>query len=612
MGPDADTAPFTRTVIVGSDNSISAPASQTSGSSTYSFSSWSDGGARSHDIVAPAAPATYTATYSTVTCAPRSSSYSGLVAGTAGLAGYWRLGEPSGPVACATAGPSGSYSPTGATLGQAGAPAGDADTSVALNGTTGSIAVPDAPALDPARLTLEAWVRPTSVAGSQAIARKDGQYYLKIYDGKLELWLWWNPTTRITWTSPAVMQAGSWQHVVATFDGSTARLYRNGTQVYSRAGSGTLAVTANPLQWGDALVGGVSQNFLGGGLDEVALYGTALSAAQVSSHYAGATSTQATKPAAPTGLTATPGAGQVSLSWSPGAGGTAPVGYRVYRRTGSTGAFSMIASPPTPTYQDPGLTGGTAYTYYVTAVDSGGAESAQSGTATATPPVSGSCAPRSSSYSTLIAGTVSLAGYWRLGEASGPVACATVGTNGTYAGGTTLAQPGRAAGDPDTSVALDGSSGFVSVPDSAALDSTRVTVEAWVNPRTVAGSQSIARKENQYYLKLYDGKLQGWLWWNATTRVTVTSAVVMSPGTWQHVALTFDGSTARLYRNGAQVATLAAAGQSLATTTNPLRWGDTLSGGVDMNFFGGGLDEVAAYGAALSASQLSSHYTAGR
>jgi hypothetical protein len=55
--------PFTRTVIVGSSNSISAPSPQISGGSTYAFSSWSDGGAQSHNITAPATPATYTATY---------------------------------------------------------------------------------------------------------------------------------------------------------------------------------------------------------------------------------------------------------------------------------------------------------------------------------------------------------------------------------------------------------------------------------------------------------------------------------------------------------------------------------------------------------------------
>ena len=55
--------PFTIPVIVGSTNSISAPTPQTTGSGTWQFASWSDGGAQSHDIVAGSAPATYTATY---------------------------------------------------------------------------------------------------------------------------------------------------------------------------------------------------------------------------------------------------------------------------------------------------------------------------------------------------------------------------------------------------------------------------------------------------------------------------------------------------------------------------------------------------------------------
>jgi PKD repeat protein len=64
------TAPFTATVIIGSVNSISAPSPQTLGSTSYTFSSWSDGGAQSHDITAPAAPATYLATYTTGQTSP--------------------------------------------------------------------------------------------------------------------------------------------------------------------------------------------------------------------------------------------------------------------------------------------------------------------------------------------------------------------------------------------------------------------------------------------------------------------------------------------------------------------------------------------------------------
>jgi glucose/arabinose dehydrogenase len=58
------TAPFTRTVIVGSSNSITAPSPQTLGATSYQFGSWSDGGAQTHNIVAGATPTTYTASYS--------------------------------------------------------------------------------------------------------------------------------------------------------------------------------------------------------------------------------------------------------------------------------------------------------------------------------------------------------------------------------------------------------------------------------------------------------------------------------------------------------------------------------------------------------------------
>jgi glucose/arabinose dehydrogenase len=56
------TTPFTRTVIQGSANSISGPTPQTLGANTYDFASWSDGGARTHDVTA-SANRSFTATY---------------------------------------------------------------------------------------------------------------------------------------------------------------------------------------------------------------------------------------------------------------------------------------------------------------------------------------------------------------------------------------------------------------------------------------------------------------------------------------------------------------------------------------------------------------------
>ena len=56
--------PFAFQAIIGSVHSISAPATQTLGGTNYTFSSWSDAGAATHNVTAPATDTTFAATYS--------------------------------------------------------------------------------------------------------------------------------------------------------------------------------------------------------------------------------------------------------------------------------------------------------------------------------------------------------------------------------------------------------------------------------------------------------------------------------------------------------------------------------------------------------------------
>jgi hypothetical protein len=79
VGSSGSVTPFTRTVIVSSINSISAPLSQTLNGTTYQFVSWTDGGAATHNITAPATSATYTARYK----APPVNTAAPTVSGTA-------------------------------------------------------------------------------------------------------------------------------------------------------------------------------------------------------------------------------------------------------------------------------------------------------------------------------------------------------------------------------------------------------------------------------------------------------------------------------------------------------------------------------------------------
>jgi glucose/arabinose dehydrogenase len=63
VGSTSGTAPFTRTVIQGSTNTVSAPTPQNVNGIPQTFGTWSDSGAQTHVVTAPATDRTYTANY---------------------------------------------------------------------------------------------------------------------------------------------------------------------------------------------------------------------------------------------------------------------------------------------------------------------------------------------------------------------------------------------------------------------------------------------------------------------------------------------------------------------------------------------------------------------
>src|SRR5258707_7115543 len=69
---------------------------------------------------------------------------------------------------------------------------------------------------------------------------------------------------------------------------------------------------------------------------------------------------------------------------------------------------------------------------------------------------------------------------------------------------------------------------------------------------------------------------------------------------WSHVALTWDGSTMRLYINGVEAENHARTG-TLQSTTTPLRIGNNSPYG---EFFQGLIDEVRIYNRTLSAVEI--------
>ncbi len=64
VGGVSETTPFDRPAIIGSLNTITTPSPQPLSSEQYYWVSWSDGGARTHEILAGETPASYTAAFS--------------------------------------------------------------------------------------------------------------------------------------------------------------------------------------------------------------------------------------------------------------------------------------------------------------------------------------------------------------------------------------------------------------------------------------------------------------------------------------------------------------------------------------------------------------------
>jgi glucose/arabinose dehydrogenase/PKD repeat protein len=258
-------APQTRTVIVGSASSLSAPLTQSLNGRTYDFAGWSDGGAATHNVVAGTVPATLVASYR---------------ARPLGLVAAYGFEEGSGP---ATADLTGNGN-IGVLTGTAWSAAGRAGKAVSLDGTASLVTVRDAPGLSLAPgMTVEAWVRPSTRTGDRVVLsrqRAGAEAYAlyvarsggapggtAVLDGAGQ-----------SVPGSVVLPLDTWSHLALTYDGSTLRLYVNAGLIGSTPATGQLPTSGGNLEIGGSTLSGAR---FGGLLDEVRVYDRALSPAEI-------------------------------------------------------------------------------------------------------------------------------------------------------------------------------------------------------------------------------------------------------------------------------------------------------------------------------------------
>jgi len=547
---------------------------------------------------------------------------------------YWHLNETSGSTMTdAESTDSGTYQ-GGFTLAQSSLIQPASGTSVSFNGSTGYATAPTLTALqgDNTR-SVELWFQ-TSYNGGEPLfdSGTSGSNYQSfalhvtgpntvggnpaINTPGLILHLW----NEDIYLPDLYLANGKRHHVVVTLTATTLWLYVDGTApagfIYLPTGWSTAYLltqpfnlpntpntTGNPILIGDTVASlGIGSQFFNGQFDEVAVYGSALSPTQVQNHWQAGNGL----PWLPTSISVTAGQNQVTVSWTaPTFNGSGITGYVITPHVGSSLHTPITFNSAATSEIISNLSGGTSYTFTVTAINSLGAGVPSALSSAASP--TGATIP-------LYEDTVladSPAGFWSLGETSGTVATDLTGFGdgqdlGAYAQG----DSGPVINPASKATNFSGANAYVRLNHTTLLEPPAVSVEAWIKPASVPASNQMLLVSPQggnsigsnYGYELWINGGSGSVSFGITTG-SINSSAALPIGVWSYVVGTGDGTAVRLYVNGVK--------QSIgsAVTTN---YGGAPTFDAQVTRFGyvGDLADVAVYGSALSASQIAAHYAA--
>src|SRR3989344_915725 len=208
----------------------------------------------------------------------------------------------------------------------------------------------------------------------------------------------------------------------------------------------------------------------------------------------------------------------------------------------------------------------------------------------------------------VVPSTSGLVGYYTLNEGSGGTANDTSGNNNTGSISGAIWTTGKIAG----ALSFNGTSNFISIPDSDSLDITGAgTIATWINLSInrwngvfAKGNVNDDGKSYNYAMEVKNDNHVVCVFGNGTTNNTVTSTATIIANQLTHVACTWDGSNFKLYINGA-LNTSVSQTITPSANTSPLYLGK-FGGNVD--YLQGLLDEVRIYNRSLSTSEIQDLY----
>ncbi|MGV1037913.1 MAG: LamG-like jellyroll fold domain-containing protein, partial [Candidatus Nanopelagicales bacterium] len=208
---------------------------------------------------------------------------------------YWRLGEPNGTTAQDWAGNNPGEVGSAVTRGTAGAIIGDTDNASSFPGKNTGTINSSTLASGPNTFSIEGWFKTTSTTGGKIVGfgnvktGNSASYDRHVYmtnNGKITFGVY--PGQVKTVSSAKSYNDGAWHQFVATLSSDGMKLYMDGAQV-GQDPSVTSAQGYNGY-WrlgGDNLNGWTNRptnDYFNGGIDDVAVYDSALTPDQVAGH----------------------------------------------------------------------------------------------------------------------------------------------------------------------------------------------------------------------------------------------------------------------------------------------------------------------------------------
>jgi len=162
-----------------------------------------------------------------------------------------------------------------------------------------------------------------------------------------------------------------------------------------------------------------------------------------------------------------------------------------------------------------------------------------------------------------------------------------------------------------SALSFDGKDDWVKIGGSSSLDTKNsITLEAWINPKEDKISHPIFEYNDGTHFGIHVWQHQRWsnLFVNffdtgGRSHGLEVSGVITTG--WQHIAVVYDGTYGKLYRNGELVADQNM-GQFALQTSYDFYIGCRPTGGG--YYFNGSMDEVVIYSQALSPEEIKEHY----